>query len=86
MLKQVATWCGHNNPSRCTAHGKRAQGISKCSNHGVGGAALLSIAGHASHLTSSKYQRPNQQSTDRIIRAKHGPASTIKSEIVKNKL
>ena len=56
ILVQIAAWCGHKNPTRCTAHGKWGQGLSDAANGaGVSGAAMLTLGGHASHATSAGF-------------------------------
>ena len=79
LIQQLAVSYGYNNPLLCISHGRSQLGLSKYANHGVAGAAILQIGGHASHKTSGAgYQRPNQQSADQIIASKYGSPSKSK--------
>jgi hypothetical protein len=80
LLKKVAVWCNYDNPNRCTAHGKRAAGISTCANAGVGPAILKMTGGHASIDMVAAYHAPTQEGFDHAIKAKHGSPSKIRED------
>jgi hypothetical protein len=57
VIKEIAHRCGFNNPDKCTAHGRRAAGITNLVSSGtVSTAQIQTSARHKSATTNVKYQ------------------------------
>ena len=83
-LKAIAKLCGHSDRKRCTARGRRAQGISLVANTNVGPGRVmcqlvlvLLLGGHSSLKMVAKYHRPDQLAGDTAARAKRDSPAKI---------
>ena len=81
LLRQLALSCDYENLLKATTHGKRQHGLSKCATYGVEGTAMIQLGGHSSNKTNAGYHRPNQQSADWIIAAKHRSPNKIRADL-----
>ena len=59
LMVTMAHECGFENPSRCTAHGRRKEGISKLANSGVEDKVILNSARHNHLSTNMIYRKPD---------------------------
>ena len=59
LMVTMAHECGFTNPSRCTAHGRRKEGISKLANNGVEEKVILNAAWHNHVSTNMIYRKPD---------------------------
>ena len=59
LMVSMAHDCGFNNPDRCTAHGRRKEGISKLANSGVEDKVILNSARHNHLSTNMIYRKPD---------------------------
>ena len=59
LMVTMAHDCGFTNPSRCTAHGRRKEGISKLANSGVEEKVILNAARHNHVNTNMIYRKPD---------------------------
>ena len=59
LMVTMAIDCKFTNPTRCTAHGRRKEGISKLANSGVEEKVILNSARHNHVSTSMMYRKPD---------------------------
>ena len=76
-LKAIAKLCGYSNHERCTAHGRRAQGISLDANTNVGPGLMCQLGGHSSLKMVAKYHRPDQYAVDTAVLSKNDSPTKI---------
>ena len=63
LMVTMAHDCGFTNPSCCTAHGRRKEGISKLANNGVEEKVILNAARHNHVNTNMIYWKPDATTT-----------------------
>jgi len=67
-MKKLAHLCGYDNPTRCTAHGKRKSGATAIVNApGIGPKTTINLTRHSHYSTVAHYEAPQQESVDRCI-------------------
>ena len=80
-LKGIAKLSGYKNHERCTAHGRRSQGISLVTNTNVGPGLMCQLEGHSSLKMVAKYHQPNQHAEDTAVRAKSDSPTKIRAAL-----
>ena len=79
LLDFIAQQSGYKDADRCTAHGRRALGISMVANANVGPGVLTGLGGHSSLNMVARYHKPDQVALDTAVRAKNASPSKIKA-------
>ena len=79
LLDFIAQQSGYKDADRCTAHGRRALGISMAANANFDPGVLTSLGGHSSLNMVARYHKPDQVALDTAVCAKNASPSKIKA-------